>query len=350
MAAGAGASINGIPAGQAFNRMIHDQVIPISATQHPVIYLLFGTRVQGKYETLQAGDGEVLKTPKMSRNSIAPSGTKYELQVLISKPTFGTVADTTAASAANTLQAPVGTNNPEFDLTEGYAALALPYWDQWKVSGDVVKASSYFDVQKEAMINAFQSTVAGWFHATTTNTPGARGTFASIHTIVDSGNTYGFDRTDAGNIDWRSNVVDCNAGPLSWSAVRAARVKTSKYCRAGSSANTIIAGEAIYNDLYAQIENKAILTNTGNTLEFGGEHFSYAGVTPMVDFDCAANYAFLLEPSVWCSALADKGFNMRIVDGSAATTASDILKANYALFAGCKHAARQTKFKNITVA
>lgn len=337
------AVITAAEASLAFNRMVNDQAYILSATRKPIFWLLMGNQMEGKYITLRPDNDKPYQVAEFERLKSA-NGAEFEFQAVFGTLTVSNVADTAAAIAVvSSVQTPVSPINSTFQLSEFSSKVGLEYWTKYKTGGDLQKATSYLDTQKETLIGGVQTKIATDFYNTSTSRAGARANLATIHTIVDDSNTYGYDRTDSTYANWKAKVDPVNA-PLTWKRVRTNRVDRQQY---GGDPNLIITGQTAYNDLYDQLEGKSIITNAGDLLKYGGEHFIYAGIKSMVDYQCTANYAFQLDPTHWYSAFNQRGMVTQIFENVPLLNASDLITLNFLFGVGCRNTATQVKYSGL---
>lgn len=290
MALWQGTALNNNVLSSVYNKVHNKKAISMVTKATPTLHSMMGRPGEDGRSAYNKNLGGWMKSESVT-------GDKHEVRLRGAIPTWGTIADGSDELTDATV-------NFDDDHT-GAAVFILSHWgivhgvpsseyDRFK--GDEAKTLSWIDETHEYL---YDGACEGWsddLFENATNKPPARDQFGSMVSAVDDGNTYGtIDRSDAGNIDYRSHVVS-STGALTLRKIGDA-INTVKDNRGKTKLGII--GTTLFGKLQDLVWGYSQATFQRDTAEWGSDHVYFAGVEWLQERNCPTGLVFGLDPRTW---------------------------------------------------
>jgi hypothetical protein len=280
------------------------------------------------------------------------TGDKIEIRLLGKLETMTTVADG-ADECADDAGTYTNNNfgNVTFDLAHYAGKKVIPSSEYNRIKGREAKTLSYIDEVHNLIMLSQEKEMATQMAGA--NAP-SRTQLGGWQYAVSSGVTAdgeaanasygGLDRSDDGNIDYRSYVKQ--SSNLDWKVIRYVKNKVKLN---GGSNKLGLAGLAPYTTLQDMAQAYTVIENDTDWLSFGGEYFQYGNTRYILDGDSPDSVMGFIDPESWAFWQNDLPFTEEGIIRSQTKKAAYLLPWEFWVQLICRQPARNGKITGITV-
>ena len=292
-----GSSINSNETANLINQLWQTKAIAMVRRKNGLLYEVLGKAEQGA-------------TPmdvKWSRTE-KTSGKDIQFNMLGSLKTINTVPDGYAAGSGET-SAWGGTVIPA-DTFGGVTLPLVHYADAEyfpdseldRYEGDELRTRDWIAQKMDYLMLSFENTFGNAINTSTATVPTRTQVCPWRHQISDgvsSGETgyqtYGLDRNDSGNSDFRG-LVDVTGGDLTLAKLKA---RKNLLITRGGNGKVGLAETTLYGKIQTLVENYTHVNYDETWSSFGGEYVRYSGTRYILEQRMATQTVGLLTPETW---------------------------------------------------
>jgi hypothetical protein len=226
------------------------------------------------------------------------SGNQIEVKLLGALDSISTVADGSAEIATAT---PAYTSNmfgsATFDLTHYAQTKGVPSSEYNRIQGKEAKTLKYVDDVFNQLMLSLENTIGTAINGTAAPARTTLGSWVyAVSDGVSTGETgyavYGLDRSDAGNIDYRS-YVNITTGDLTLSKIRL--VKNQNRIHGGKN-QLGVCETSVYTKLQSLVEAYTVIESDADWQQFGGEYTQYGKTRFVLDQRSPTQTMGILDP------------------------------------------------------
>lgn len=299
-----GSSINTNELNQLINQYWGMKSIPMVRRKNGFLYAILGKGEKGGNEP------SGLKFSRFNKTS----GANIQLNLLGSLKTIATVADGTAETTtwAGTVIPSNAFGGITLPLVHYADAEYFPDSEMDRYVGDENRTRGWIAERIDRLILSWENTLGNALNTTTAGNPGRTTICPWRHQISDgtsSGEsgfaTYGLNRSDAGNADFRGNVT-VSVGDLTLPKIRT-MINTTK--TRGGQPSVGLAGTTVYGKVEQLVEAYTHVNYDESMSKFGGAYVRYAGMTYILEQRMGAALLGGIDPDSWALWLRDKPFS-----------------------------------------
>jgi len=289
MALWAGTSLNTNILASAFNNLLSKKAVNFARDRYALLGALMGDPKTG------VGDAD-----PMFDKANKVSGNKHEIRLIGAIPTITPTASGSALVGSASGNYDVDAFGAfEFDLTNLPFTQDLPQTEIDKIAGDEAKTASWLDdITNEYVMPGFFDLINSKINSNT-NAPSDTEITSWVH-IIATDNTYGLDRTDSANANFRGNV-NSSTGTLGLNHINGDK---NTIATKGGLARLGIAGETVYGIVEQLIQPFAHVTYDADVAKFGATDAQFANIRWLLEADAPTQTYGMLDPRDW-------GFVMR---------------------------------------
>ena len=285
-----GTTLNNNVLAQVFNQLYNTKAIEMVRKENGLLYAILGKswrdanpKMGVKFERLE----------KITGNQI-------EVKLLGVLDTISTVADGSAELATQT---PTYTSNmfgsATFDLTHYAQTKGIPSSEYNRIQGKEAKTLKYVDDVFNQVMLSLEKTIGDGINGTASNAPDRTHLGSWVYAVSDgvsSGETgyatYGLDRSDSGNIDYRGTVT-INTGDLTLGKIRA--LKNTIRTKGGKN-QLGVAETSVFTKLQMLVEAYTEIESNEDWAQFGGEYVQYGKTRYVLDQRAPTQVLGILDP------------------------------------------------------
>lgn len=294
--------------------------------------------VMGKKEVGSIVDG-AFKIPGVEE----VTGLEHKIRFQGKVRTIPTVSD-----GANEVTTPTNTYVSDtfgaisFPLTHYIYREPIPESDWTLIRGKEAETQSYIQDVINMLAESVETQLANDMLSTGAQTRTALG---GLETIVEDGNTWGLDRSDAANADHRS-IVDDTAGDLDFERVGTMQ---NRITVAGGSGALGLLSTTEYTSFQALVRNQLHAMTTDDWDKFGGQFIKFANTIWVLEQRIpTAGEGFILSPEFWKIVKNSSPVNEGGIKEDPTMVDGYSLKIRLWIGLFCRKCNAQGKFQNIT--
>lgn len=293
----AGSGINSNETANLINQLYNTKAIAMVRRKNGFLYEMMGKSEAG---------ATPMDTKWQKVNKV--SGKDVQFNLLGSLKTIATVADGYAAGAGET-SAWGGTVIPA-DTFGGVTLPLVHYADAEyfpdseldRYEGDELRTRDWIAQKVEYLILSFENTFGNAINTTTAAVPSRTVVCPWRHQISDGVSTgettyqtYGLDRNDSANADFRG-LVDVTGGDLTLQKIR---TRKNVIKGRGGMPKVGLAETTLYGKIETLVEAYSHVTYDETWSSFGGEWVKYAGTRYIQETRMGTGLVALLDPESW---------------------------------------------------
>lgn len=299
-----GTTINTTAAAQMFNQLWNYAAIAMVRKQNGLLYAIMD---KSWNDTQTPGGG------RQWNRSQKITGNKIEIKLRGKLDSTTKVADGSSELATVT---PAFASDEygavTWDLTHYTLTKGVPSSQWMRIKGDEAKTKSFIGEVFEGIMLSYENDWGTDINANSSTAPGRTQMGNWVQAVSDgvsSGEsgfaTYGLDRSDSANADYRGNVT------VSTGQLTLGKVKTLKNTirAAGGQPSLLVSGTTVYTSFETLIEGFAHVTYDETWSKFGGEYVRYSNMTSVQDNRAPASMMGMLTPESWLWVMSQSGFD-----------------------------------------
>lgn len=297
MAIWAGSSINTNETANLINQFWNAKAIPMIRRKNGFLYAILGKEEAGS-------------TPmslKFSKEQKV-SGQNVQFNLLGSLKTIATVADGYASGAGET-----GTWTGTVIPANTFGGITLPlvhfadaeYFPSSELDrfqGDELRTRDWIAQKMEYLMLSYEDTLGTMLNTTTAAVPTRTQICPWRHQISDYASTgestyqtYGLDRSDSGNADFRGNVT-VSVGDLTLSKIQE-RILTAQI--RGGNIDTGLANTTVYNKVMTLVRSYVNTTYQADWDKFAGQYVQFGAIKFILESRMGTDLLGGIDSSTW---------------------------------------------------
>lgn len=242
------------------------------------------------------------------KNSTKVSGKDIQFNFLGSLKTISTVADGYAAGAGET-----GTWGGTVIPADTFGAVTLPivhfadaeYFPSSELdrfTGQEQPMRDWIEEKLEYLMLSWENSFGNAFNTGTAAVPTRTQVCPWRHQISDGVSTgettyvtYGLDRNDSGNVDFRGNVT-VSVGDLTLEKIR---LRELEVIERGGMVRLGLVENALYNKIHKLLEGYSVVTYDDQWTKFGGSFVKFGNIRWIMETRMPTELVGLIDPTTW---------------------------------------------------
>lgn len=287
MALWAGTSINTNLSASVFNNLLNpSKVVNFAKKRYATISKLMGEPI--------ANVGDISGNMGFERVK-SVNGLKHEIRLIGALPTISFTANGSAELGAVTGNYDADlAGGFDFDLANMPFTQDVPQSEIDKIAGKEAKTVSWIDdLVNQYVLPGYWKKINASINSS--DVAPADNAITSFNYIIETDNTYGLDRTDSANADYKG-IVNLSTGTLTIDHINSDKNSAAAN---GGFVTLVVAGTSVYGYAEALIQPFAHVTYSQDTAQFGARNIEFAGMQFLMDSDHPSGEMCYLDPTTW---------------------------------------------------
>lgn len=284
MALWSNSSLNTNRVSLAFSNMAWNNIVDITRRKYGLWYAALGKMDKGAMVDNRLTFKEIQEV----------TGYKFEVTFQGKIPTYTKVAKgTPELQRVNYTYDSNIFGGYQFDLCQYYYKHPIPKSDYDQLRGNEMKTENYLNAIVKYCVAGLDNQISDDIHANVTQTETS---IAGTRFIVADDNTYAFDRTDAANSKFQSQIDNASSAQLTLDMLA---LNQNKCIDGGGNPKLGLADIARYTDIQRLVQDQAFYTSHKDWDDFGGKWVGYGNTVYCMDNRTTANTVYHLDPEYW---------------------------------------------------